>query len=74
MRLSSNAVKKTTVDNVTTTTEFVTYDKTTQTVTIKALPEKESVVTLSTKVPSDYTGKYTDLSYNFLLPAAAVVA
>ncbi len=73
MRLSSNAVKKTTVDNVT-TTEFVTYDKTTQTVTIKALPEKESVVTLSTKVPSDYTGKYTDLSYNFLLPAAAVVA
>jgi|GEM_PF-1111640 len=74
MKLSSNAVKKTTVDNVTTTTEFVTYDKTTQTVTIKALPEKESVVTLSTKVPSDYTGKYTDLSYNFLLPAAAVVA
>ncbi len=74
MRLSSNAVKKTTVDNVTTTTEFVTYDKTTQTVTIKALPEKESVVTLSTKVPSDYTGKYTYLSYNFLLPAAAVVA
>lgn len=74
MRLSSNAVKKTTVDNVTTTTEFVTYDKTTQTVTIKALPEKESVVTLSTKVPSDYTGKYTSLSYNFLLPAAAVVA
>jgi len=66
MRLSSNAVKK--------TTEFVTYDKTTQTVTIKALPEKESVVTLSTKVPSDYTGKYTSLSYNFLLPAAAVVA
>ena len=74
MRLSSNAVKKTTVDNVTTTTEFVTYDKTTQTVTIKALPEKESVVTLSTKVPSDYTGKYTSLSYNFLLPAAAVIA
>ena len=74
MRLSSNAVKKTTVDNVTTTTEFVTYDKTTQTVTIKALPEKESVVTLSTNVPSDYTGKYTSLSYNFLLPAAAVVA
>lgn len=67
MRLSSN-------DNVTTTTEFVTYDKTTQTVTIKALPEMESVVTLSTKVPSDYTGKYTCLSYNFLLPAAAVVA
>lgn len=72
MRLSSNAVKKTTVDNVTTTTEFVTYDKTTQTVTIKALPEKESVVSISTKVPTGYSGKYIYLNYNFVLPAAVV--